>query len=132
MKKFAWILPAVALTASIVLTGCASADPGASSGAGSSAAAAGSSPVAATAAKTMTKTKTKTFTLSELRQYNGRNGKPAYIAVSGIVYDVTNVKGWSGGTHHGYSAGQDLTAAIRQSPHGTSVLQSLPVVGKLQ
>ena len=74
----------------------------------------------------------KTFTLSELKQYNGKNGNPAYIAVSGIVYDVTNAAQWSGGAHHGYSAGQDLTQAIKQSPHGASVLKNLPVVGKLQ
>jgi predicted heme/steroid binding protein len=73
----------------------------------------------------------KTFTLAQLAKYNGMNGMPAYIAVSGVVYDVTNAKGWSNGSHQGVSAGQDLTAAITQAPHGTSVLTGLPVVGKL-
>lgn len=74
----------------------------------------------------------KIFTLSELKKYNGQNGAPAYVAVDGTVYDVTNAKDWQNGTHHGFSAGQDLTQAIKQSPHGTSVLSGLPVVGKLQ
>lgn len=74
----------------------------------------------------------KIFTLNELKKYNGQNGEPAYVAVDGTVYDVTNAKDWQNGTHHGFSAGQDLTQAIKQSPHGTSVLSGLPVVGKLQ
>ncbi|MGB7595407.1 MAG: cytochrome b5 domain-containing protein [Erysipelotrichaceae bacterium] len=73
----------------------------------------------------------KTFTLAQLAKYNGMNGQPAYIAVSGVVYDVTNAKGWNNGSHQGVSAGQDLTKAITQAPHGTSVLTGLPVVGKL-
>jgi predicted heme/steroid binding protein len=64
--------------------------------------------------------------------YNGKNGQPAYIAVSGVVYDVTNAQGWRNGSHQGVSAGQDLTSAITQAPHGTSVLNGLTVVGKLQ
>ena len=73
----------------------------------------------------------KTFTTAQLAKYNGKNGQPAYIAVSGIVYDVTNAQGWNNGSHQGVSAGQDLTSAIMQAPHGTSVLNGLPVVGKL-
>lgn len=125
MKKFTWIAAAVFLTTWIALTGCASKNSVGSSSAGSTTIAPSSSSVSAASAA-------KVFTLSELKQYNGQNGKPAYIAVSGVVYDVTNANGWSGGTHHGYSAGQDLTGAIQQSPHGTAVLQGLPVVGKLK
>ena len=32
----------------------------------------------------------KTFTRDELRKYNGQNGADAYIAIDGIVYDVTH------------------------------------------
>lgn len=72
----------------------------------------------------------KTFTKTELKQFDGQNGHPAYIAVNGMVYDVTNVAAWKGGKHKGYKAGQDLTEAIKNSPHSVKVLAGLPVVGK--
>ena len=72
------------------------------------------------------------LTLDQLKQYDGKNGNPAYIAVDGIIYDVTNVRQWKNGGHEGYSAGNDLTDAIKnKSPHGTSKLNGVPVVGKL-
>ena len=72
------------------------------------------------------------LTLDQLKQYDGKNGNPAYIAVDGILYDVSNVRQWKNGSHEGYSAGLDLTDAIKSSsPHGTSVLNGVPVVGKL-
>jgi predicted heme/steroid binding protein len=75
---------------------------------------------------------TLALTLEQLKQFNGKDGNPAYIAVDGVLYDVTNDRHWSNGTHEGYSAGKDLTDAIKgKSPHGTSVLDGLPVVGKL-
>ena len=39
------------------------------------------------------------LTLDELAQYDGQNGNPAYIAVDGVIYDVTNVSQWNGGAH---------------------------------
>lgn len=52
------------------------------------------------------------FTLEELKKYNGKNGNPAYIAVNGKVYDVTNNSHWKNGEHHGYEAGNDLTEPL--------------------
>ncbi|MDT8715142.1 cytochrome B5 [Clostridium sp. 19966] len=75
----------------------------------------------------------KTFTAEELKKYNGENGNPAYVAVNGIVYDVTNARKWKNGKHeNGVVAGVDLTNSIGQSPHGASVLKDLPVVGTLK
>ncbi len=34
----------------------------------------------------------KIFTLDELKNYDGKEGRKAYIAVDGVVYDVTNVE----------------------------------------
>ena len=34
------------------------------------------------------------FTLEELSLYNGKNGAPAYVAVNGVVYYVTNNSVW--------------------------------------
>ena len=75
---------------------------------------------------------TLALTLEQLKQYDGKNGNSAYIAVDGVLYDVTGVRQWKNGSHEGYSAGKDLTDAILgKSPHGTSVLDGIPIVGKL-
>lgn len=74
----------------------------------------------------------RAFTLSELKKYNGQNGQPAYVAISGKVYDVTHANGWHNGFHHGIEAGQDLTQAIQNSPHGTSVLAGVSIIGYLK
>lgn len=71
-------------------------------------------------------TETKVFSKTELSLYDGKNGNPAYVAVNGIVYDVTNVRGWHNGTHQGCYAGQDVTATF---PHGSFVFNKVPVVG---
>ncbi len=73
-----------------------------------------------------------TFTLEELSEFDGQDGRLAYVAVDGVVYDVSDEPRWSGGSHQGLTAGQDRTAEINQmSPHGTRVLNNLPVVGRL-
>lgn len=70
------------------------------------------------------------FTLTELLEFDGTNGKDAYIAVNGYVYDVTDSDDWRNGGHNGFQAGRDLTAAITtQSPHGTSFLDRIPLIG---
>ena len=74
----------------------------------------------------------KVFTLAELKKYNGQNGNPAYVAIDGVVYDVTSVEKWKNGKHQGVSAGNDLSKAIASAPHGKSVLTKLPVIGSLK
>ncbi|MDO5689103.1 MAG: cytochrome b5 domain-containing protein [Tissierellia bacterium] len=77
-------------------------------------------------------TKEQEFTLEELKTYNGRDGNRAYVAVDGIVYDLTDSSLWKDGRHNGFEAGADLTTAIKEeSPHGVSKLTGMPVVGKL-
>lgn len=73
----------------------------------------------------------KTFTKAELSQYDGLKGKPAYVAVNGKVYNVSGNKAWRNGQHRSYKAGRDLTADMKNAPHGTSVLKGMPVVGRL-
>lgn len=72
------------------------------------------------------------LTLEELAAYNGKDGNPAYVAVDGVIYDVSGSARWADGEHNGYSAGNDLTDIIKsKSPHGLSVLSRMPVVGKI-
>lgn len=72
-----------------------------------------------------------TFSAEELAKYNGKDGNPAYVAVDGKVYDVSDVPQWNGGSHAGgsLSAGMDQSEAIMRSPHGKDVLSQLPIVG---
>lgn len=73
----------------------------------------------------------RTFTKEELATYNGKNGMPAYVAIRGIVYDVTNSPAWLSGTHLGLYAGNDLTAEFNTCHHDEIILKTLPIVGKL-
>jgi len=74
----------------------------------------------------------KEFTEKELAQYDGRNGKPAYVGYNGKVYDISSSFLWKDGTHQVlHSAGVDLTAALEQAPHSEDVLKKFPVVGIL-
>jgi len=76
--------------------------------------------------------KLKKFTLEELKQYNGRDGRPAYIAYKGKVYDVTDSALWLDGDHQGqHEAGKDLTGDIALAPHGEEMLQKVKLIGVL-
>ena len=71
------------------------------------------------------------FTLEELSSYDGKNGRPAYVAVSGVVYDVTDSDAWAGGAHFGLPAGKDLTKEFSACHAGRRILSTLQEVGKL-
>jgi predicted heme/steroid binding protein len=72
----------------------------------------------------------KVFTKEQVAQYNGKNGKPAYVIYKGKVYNVSASFLWKDGTHQVlHSAGVDLTNAFEQAPHGGDVLEKFPVVG---
>jgi predicted heme/steroid binding protein len=72
------------------------------------------------------------LTLSELAYYDGTNGKPAWIAVYGNLYDVTNETAWKNGVHRGlHLGGKDASSAFDSSPHSQSLLNSLTHIGYL-
>ena len=74
----------------------------------------------------------KEFSLKELAEYTGKDGKPVYIAHEGNVYDVSNSKLWKTGLHmKRHPAGKDLTTDIQAAPHSTAVLARYPQVGVL-
>lgn len=135
------ILILTILASMAVLAGCGSAvASSASAPASSSAAAASSSAISSqasssadTSSSASSQAEEKVFTLEELATYNGKDGQPAYVAVDGVVYDVTASPEWTNGEHKmGVTAGQDLTDIIKEkSPHGVAILEKFPVVGKL-
>lgn len=74
----------------------------------------------------------RTYTMEELAAFTGKNGRPAYIAVNGIVYDVTNNRAWAAATHFGLTAGKDYTQEFASCHTGQqSILATLPIVGRL-
>ncbi len=69
------------------------------------------------------------FTLQELTRHDGNNGNPAYIAIKGIVYDITKVQLLKDGRHHDVTAGNDVSDLF---VHKQAILNRLQVVGKLE
>lgn len=134
IKKVALI--AVLLAALIALAGCATQTDNTNTPAGNATTAIQAAETA-TATPTTEPTATpelvtlKVFNAEELAKYDGQDGNPAYVAVDGKVYDVSDVPQWKNGSHFGrFQAGVDLTEEIKTiSPHGVSKLDSVPIVG---
>ncbi len=73
----------------------------------------------------------KDFTAEELREFDGREGRAAYVAYNGVVYDVTESAMWGDGDHEGmHQAGADLTSDHDEAPHDVYVTD-FPEVGRL-
>jgi len=65
-----------------------------------------------------------------LSGFDGKEGRPAYIAFEGRVYDVSALNLWEGGGHmRQHSAGEDLTGALARAPHGAEKLDGIEAVG---
>ena len=75
----------------------------------------------------------KEYSLEELAQFTGEDGKRALIAAHGRVYDVSASYHWRKGRHHVlHRAGMDLSAELTRAPHGAHLLARVPVVGTLR
>lgn len=73
-----------------------------------------------------------TYTRSQLALRNGQDNDEVWVAVSGIIYDVSASRLWFTGKHYQHWAGQDLTAELADAPHTAAVLQRFPSIGRLQ
>lgn len=73
----------------------------------------------------------RTVTPDELKHHDGIRG-PAWVALDGVVYDISKSFQWIGGKHQEvHLAGIDLTAELRDAPHGPEMVTKFPKVGKL-
>jgi predicted heme/steroid binding protein/uncharacterized membrane protein len=76
--------------------------------------------------------KLKQFTRKGLKKFDGKDGRPAYIAFKGIVFDVSDSSLWTGGMHQGHhSAGDEFAQGMENAPHDKEVLVKFHVVGEL-
>ena len=71
------------------------------------------------------------FIKEELGRYDGTGGNPTYVAYNGKVYDVSSGPTWIDGSHFEHFAGDDLTEAMDDAPHGDEVMDAFPIVGEL-
>ncbi|MGA3060830.1 MAG: cytochrome b5 domain-containing protein [Candidatus Bathyarchaeia archaeon] len=72
------------------------------------------------------------LTVEELSQFDGKDGRPSYVAYKGKVYDVSDSYQWIDGEHFGeHMAGKDLTQQMTSAPHGEDVMDGMKIVGVL-
>ncbi len=111
------LLLSVALAACLLLSACGAAVSPAASAPPTAAESAAAEP---------------SFTPAELASYDGQNGNKAYIAVDGVVYDVTALSQWGSALHAGkFAPGKDYSAEIKSAPHPVSYLLRAVRVGTL-
>ncbi len=73
------------------------------------------------------------MTREELATGDGCEGRPAWVAVGGKVYDFSASTLWRSGDHQGaHRAGADLTSELLGAPHVRAVIERFPVVGELE
>ena len=73
----------------------------------------------------------KKFSINELRSFDGKGGRPAYVGYKGKVYDVSGSDQWGDGDHMGHEAGRDLTEDMDIAPHVDDVMNVMKIVGVL-
>lgn len=75
---------------------------------------------------------TDACTIDGLCQFDGKDGRPAYIAYKGTIYDTTKSRLWKNGSHMmKHAAGNDLTDILKTAPHGEDKVLAMPRVGTL-
>jgi predicted heme/steroid binding protein len=75
---------------------------------------------------------TGALTLEDLSSYDGKEGRPAYFAFEGKIYDATQSPLWKKGVHMGrHNAGNDLTEALNLAPHGREKVTAITEAGGL-
>ncbi len=72
------------------------------------------------------------LTVEEFAYYDGKEGRPGYIAYNGSVYDVSKSGIWYEGIHFfKHPAGADLTRFLSQAPHSEEKIFKMPKIGQL-
>jgi predicted heme/steroid binding protein len=72
------------------------------------------------------------YTKQQLARRNGQDKPEIWVALNGLIYDVTESRMWRNGKHYEHWAGQDLTDELKDAPHTETVFSKFNVVGELQ
>lgn len=73
------------------------------------------------------------MTRDELAKNDGRDGRPAYAAVNGTIYDFTASPLWKEGAHQGvHQAGRELGEELKGAPHVRALIERFPVIGHIE
>lgn len=73
------------------------------------------------------------MTIEELANFDGNDDRAAYVAVNGVIYDLSSSQLWKSGRHEGgHQAGQNLTEELKSAPHVKTIIEQFPVVGRIQ
>ena len=73
------------------------------------------------------------YDAKEIEQFNGKDGKPTYVAVEGKIYDLSASQLWKNGEHmNRHHAGKDLSGDLETAPHDAEVLEKYKQVGVLK
>lgn len=70
------------------------------------------------------------FDPGTLSSFDGKEGRPAFIAYKDRVLDVSSLKLWKNGVHMKHLAGHDLTDSLPKAPHGEEKLEGLSFMGR--
>jgi predicted heme/steroid binding protein len=71
------------------------------------------------------------YSKSYLALRNGQDKPEIWVALDGLIYDVTESRLWKNGKHYEHWAGQDLTEELKDAPHTDKVFAKFRVVGLL-
>lgn len=72
------------------------------------------------------------ITRAQLALRNGQDKPEIWVALRGVVYDVTASRLWRNGKHYEHWAGQDLTDELKDAPHNENVFDKFKVIGRLK
>jgi len=72
------------------------------------------------------------YTKAQLALRNGQDKPEVWVALHGLIYDVTRSRLWKSGKHYEHWAGQDLTDELSDAPHTEKVFDKFKPIGKLQ
>lgn len=71
------------------------------------------------------------FTRAQLALRNGQDKPQIWVALHGVIYEVTDSRLWRNGKHYEHWAGQDLTDELKDAPHTEKVFDKFKPVGRL-